>query len=242
MVATRYIHPHAIDAETADHDWGQDVVSEVVPNYPRWVAELCEPYLGKSVLEVGAGYGTVTQHFVKGREVVAVDSSPECFKMLEARFEGMPDVEVIGGDLRRLELERTFDSVVMINTLEHIPDDVGALVDLKALLNPGGRLVLYVPAFNFFYGPYDRKVGHQRRYTKAMMTAVMKEAGLQPLALQYVNVLGMAPWLVFTKWLKQDPADRWASKLWDRTGTVASRAIERHVRVPVGLNLFAVGA
>ena len=239
VAQARYIHPRALGVD-GEHDFGLDVVSEVVHNYPRWLAELCAPHLGDNTLEVGAGYGAVTQHFAAGRRLVVVDSSAECVKQLSRRFADRPDVEVHHDDLRTFEPNGLFDSVVMINTLEHIPDDVAALERLRQFLQPGGRAVIYVPAFNFLFSEYDRKVGHQRRYSKKMMTTVIEAAGMRTEQLRYANVLGLPAWLIFSKLLRQDPAERRAAQLWDRTGTVASRWIEQRVDPPVGLNLLAV--
>jgi SAM-dependent methyltransferase len=237
---TRYIHRRALRAGEGRHDFAQEVVSELVPNYPRWIAALCEPYLGAEVLEVGAGYGTVTQHLVEGRHLVAVDASPECAIALKERFNGRGNVEVHEADLREYQDDRRYDAVVMINTLEHIPDDVAALLTMKQYLRPGGRLVVYVPAHNCLFSDYDRKVGHQRRYDRKMLAAVIDEAGLKPIEVRPVNLLGIPAWFLFSRLLHQDPSDRWAARLWDQTGTVTTRWIEDRVRVPVGLNLLAV--
>jgi SAM-dependent methyltransferase len=235
----RYVHPRALSTE-GEHDFGLEAVSDVVSNYPRWIAELCEPHLGQTTLEVGAGYGVVTQYLATGRRLVVVDSSARCVEALRHRFAGHPDVEVQHADLREFEPGDLFDAVVMINTLEHIPDDVAALIGLKRFLRPAGRAVIYVPAFNFLFSDFDRKVGHQRRYSKQMMSAVIVEAGMTVAELRYANIVGLPAWLVLTKLLRKDPSDRRAAQLWDRTGTVASRWLERRIEPPIGLNLLAV--
>jgi SAM-dependent methyltransferase len=213
---TRYVHPRAV-IDGAQHDWGLDVVSDVVQNYPRWVAGLCQPFLGQSVLEVGAGFGAVTQHFEADR-IVAVDSSPACVAAMTERFDDRPEIEIVEGDLRTLDFAERFDSVVMINTLEHIPDDVAAVRSMAGHLRPGGRLVVYVPALNGLYSDFDRKVGHCRRYSKPMLRAVMGEAGLAVAELRYVNLLGVPAWFAFTKVLRREPSEGWAAERWDRTG------------------------
>jgi 2-polyprenyl-3-methyl-5-hydroxy-6-metoxy-1,4-benzoquinol methylase len=64
-----------------------------------------------------------------------------------------------------------FDSAVLINVLEHIDDDDGALRELPATLKPGGRLILRVPALALPYSDFDRKIGHYRRYRMAGLRA-----------------------------------------------------------------------
>ena len=89
--------------------------------------------------------------------MVASDVSPTCVRALRERFAGHPNVRVEDRDLRTLELDERFDSVLMVNVLEHIADDVEALRGPSRLLVPGGNVVVYVPALNGLYGALDRR-------------------------------------------------------------------------------------
>jgi hypothetical protein len=128
---------------------------------------------------------------------------------------------------------------VMINVLEHIEDDVGALASLRSVLNPGGNVVLYVPALNGLYGAWDRKVGHFRRYSKWRMREIAAEAGLIVGELRYVNLLAIPAWMAFSRSNIETTVGSSLS-IWDRVGVPAGRALESRVRVPVGLNLLAL--
>ncbi len=91
-------------------------------------------------------------------------------------------------------------TVVAINVLEHIEDHVSALRGLASLVEPGGTMVIWVPAYMALYGEFDRLVGHVRRYTPQTLTAAFIEAGLEPVTVRPVNVLGgLAWWLVVRK-------------------------------------------
>ncbi len=148
-----------------DHDANLDVADEHAPNYLSWIADLCRPHLGPRVLEVGAGYGAITARYQHGRQVVANDVSPSCVNVLRQRFADTPTVRIDDRDLRSLPYRHRFDSVLMVNVLEHIPDDVAALAQLGRAVVPGRTIVVYVPALNGLYGPWDRQVGHYRRYS-----------------------------------------------------------------------------
>ena len=191
--AARYTHPKALEAPAANgaHDHGLDVLAENAPNYLRWIADMIEPYLGNKVLDLGAGIGAVTTHYAPGREVVACDRSDTCVDALHRRFANAPNVTVVQGDLTELsDWGEHFESVVMLNVLEHIEDDVGVLSSLQALLQPGGRIVVYVPALNLLYGKMDRTLGHYRRYSKWRFKEIAAHAGLQIVTLRYVECAG----------------------------------------------------
>ena len=227
--------------QEGDHDADLDLASESAPNYLSWVAELCRPHLGHRVLEVGAGLGAITARYERGRDVVANDVSAPCVRALRERFADHPNVRVEDRDLRALDLDARFDSVLMVNVLEHIADDVEALRRLSWLLVPGGDVVVYVPALNGLYGALDEKVGHYRRYSVWRLCEVFREAGLEPMELRWVNFLAIPAWAAFSR---GDVDDRQRSgkllSLWDRTAVPAARFLEAHVRMPIGLNVLGV--
>lgn len=240
--AARYVHPRALaqPAESGEHDHNLDVADDSSPNYLRWIAELIEPHLGRRVLELGAGIGSITRFYADGRQVVASDLSSYCVESMRRRFAGVPNVLVAQSDLRQLEASGDrFDSVLMVNVLEHIEDDADVLRTLPSVLVPDGRIVIYVPALNGLYGQWDQKVGHFRRYSKWRMREVANVAGLAVVDLRYVNSLAIPAWLAFSR-TEVDRTQKGSLSIWDRTGVPLTRALETRVRPPLGLNLLAV--
>jgi len=240
--AARYVHPKALaaPADAGEHDAKLDVADENSPNYLAWIADLIRPHLGDSVLEVGAGIGSITRLYAQGRRVVATDLSTDCVAAMEDRFRSSPNITVLRSDLRETAAnDERFDSIVMVNVLEHIEDDAGALALLTRRLKPGGSIVVYVPALNGLYGPWDRKVGHFRRYSKWRMRAIAREAGAELTELRYVNALAIPAWIAFSR-TDVVKAQARSLSLWDRTGVPISRAIETRFRPPIGLNILAV--
>jgi SAM-dependent methyltransferase len=242
--ATRYVHPKAaaLVGQEGDHDADLELSGDSAPNYLSWVAELCGVRVGHRVLEVGAGLGAITARYERGREVVASDVSAPCVEALRQRFADHPNVRVEDRDLRDLGLEEQFDSVLMVNVLEHIADDVQALRGLGRVLVPGGNIVVYVPALNGLYGDLDYKIGHYRRYSVWRLREVFREAGLEPVELRWVNFIAIPAWAAFGRGDVNDPHR--SSKLlslWDRTAVPAGRFIESRVRMPIGLNVLGVG-
>ena len=129
--------------------------------------------------------------------------------------------------------------MVMINVLEHIADHVGALRAARRLVRPGGRVVLFVPAFPFAMSDFDRAVGHVRRYTTGSLRAALTEAGLEVEDLRYVNMPGLPAWFVGMRLLRMTPGEGRLLAVWDRFVVPAARRWEARHRPPFGQSVFA---
>jgi len=185
-------------------------------HYADWIYSLCEPHLGQEVLEIGAGHGELTQRLSHGRFVTATDLSKRCVEELQEQFEGVPNVEVRHADVAALGDSRRYDSVILVNVLEHIDDDVGALRDLRDMLKPGGNLIVFVPAFESLYSDFDRRIGHRRRYRRSRLISTVDKAGFRLVDARYVNSVGAVAWWLFARRLRQIPTQRWSVRLFDR--------------------------
>jgi len=250
--AARYVHPRSGDASTAgQHEYGLEIADDSAPNYQSWISDLARPYLGKRVLEIGAGLGAMSRFLSVGVDYfAATDVSDDCLQAMETRFVNSPNIHVYrhdvndeadpGGDGEK------FDSVVLVNVLEHIYDDEAALRRLSSQLVVGGHLIVYVPALKGLYGSWDRKIGHLRRYSKPRMAQVAREAGLEVVLCRYVNLIGIPAWLAFSRFgVRRNVGgdDKGPGKelaLWDRTAVPSSRFVESRVQIPIGLNVLCV--
>jgi glycosyltransferase involved in cell wall biosynthesis len=238
----RSIPPAEFDDSDAELS---DVLStlEEADNYADWIYRLIQPHLGDHVLEIGAGHGELTERLRRDARVTATDLSKRCVDSLALRFDGCDDVEVLQADVAALGTEgRTFDSVVLINVLEHIDDDADALGDLRELLAPGGRLCVFVPAFEGLYSDFDRKIGHRRRYRRSQLATTFDRAGFEVIDARYVNTVGAVAWWLFSRQLGQVPTQRWSVKLYDRVGVPIIRQLEAGRAPRFGQSLLCIGA
>jgi glycosyltransferase involved in cell wall biosynthesis len=164
--------------------------------YNRWVYELIRPYLGRDILEIGAGIGNMTRHYLAHGSITATDISPYCLRELRRTFAEYPQVQVDELDISRNSYPRTeiYDTVVCLNVLEHLEDDVEALRHMRSLLKPGGRIVLYVPSNPRLYCEIDRGVGHYRRYVVEELRAKMLRAGFRLAHVRSHNLIGALGW------------------------------------------------
>ena len=209
--------------------------------YRDYQLSLLGPHLGASVFEVGSGLGDFSAMLTGARRLVVSDTDPICLDALRRRFDGDPRVDVLEVDLDvPVRLAEHVDSVLAMNVLEHILDDVTALRELAELLVPAGAVVLWVPAYPALYGDFDRLVGHHRRYTPATLRATVEAAGLVPELLKPVNLLGGIAWWAAVRRGGAGSASPRLVKAYDRLVVPVTRAVERHWTPPFGQSLLCV--
>ena len=171
-------------------------------NYMQWLEDLCRPHLGDRCLEIGSGHGDLAERLAPGREFVVSDLSESCLTVLKQRFADAPNVGVQVFDVMDVEHEAEFDTIIMTNVLEHIEDDLEAITKLRRALRPGGRLVVYVPAFPALYSEFDRQLGHCRRYKRRQLDELLKSADYRVVDSRYVNSIGTFGWWLYCRVLK----------------------------------------
>jgi glycosyltransferase involved in cell wall biosynthesis len=171
--------------------------------YNRWVWQRVQPFVGQRVLEAGAGNGTMTR-FLYGRElIVATDTETAYVDRLRNAFRRRPGVVVERFDLESDDphelAHHRFDTVLAINVLERTSDDNKALRNAHALLEDGGRVVIFVPAGPSLFGSMDRGIGHQRRYTKNELLAKLEESGFEVESIGFQNRAAKLAWWLNAK-------------------------------------------
>jgi SAM-dependent methyltransferase len=135
------------------------------------------PAAGGVVFDVGAGNGFVAQGLMAaGFEVVAVE--PGAAGARNARRRGLPHV-VCATTTEAGFRPGSWPAAGLFDVVEHVLDDVGFLRDIGHLLQPGGRLYLTVPSYSVLWSHEDVAAGHQRRYSRAALTGVLREAGYE---------------------------------------------------------------
>jgi glycosyltransferase involved in cell wall biosynthesis len=215
---------------------------EVLHRYNGFLWDLMQPFIGRRVLEVGAGTGLLTRFLAKRERVLATELDPEYVDLLRRTFADKPNVEVRPLDLARLAADgippRSFDTVVCSNVLEHIEDDGKALAAMRDVLEPGGRVVLIVPALQSLYGSIDRAIHHYRRYSRTELTDKLERAGLAVEHVSYFNMLGVPGWFLNARVLKRSSVPGVQARIND--WLVPWLRLERRFGPPVGMSLLAV--
>ncbi len=167
--------------------------------YNRWTLDKVAPFLGRRLLEAGAGVGNLSQLLLERERLVLADYEPLYIARLRQRFGYCPHVRVLQADLTDpLALEslqnEQLDTILSSNVLEHIEQDVVVLESFFRLLPRGGHAILIVPACKGLYSPIDAALGHYRRYTKDDLSEKMRSVGFEVAYAAQFNKLGGLGW------------------------------------------------
>ncbi|HEX8494144.1 MAG TPA: methyltransferase domain-containing protein [Pyrinomonadaceae bacterium] len=160
-----------------------------------FVEEICRK-LGQDelrILDVGCGTGANLELLGKYGKAEGVDVSLAALDFCRAR--GLTNVRQ--GEAEKLPYEDgSFDLVTALDVVEHLDDDVAGLREMRRVLRPGGRALLFVPAFMFLWGVQDDVSHHRRRYTLPGLRRILREAGYEVERATYANISFFAPiWL-----------------------------------------------
>jgi SAM-dependent methyltransferase len=215
---------------------------EHAENYNRWLADLTRPYLGDDPVEAGSGLGgNAALWLANGLPRLTVSElDEEAVERLRQRFAADGRVDVAQIDLATAPAA-SHSSCVALNVLEHIEDDVAALRGAARLVRPGGAVVMFAPAFQFAAGPFDRAIGHFRRYTRVTISRAYENAGLRVASVRYVNAPGLLAWFVSVRMLGHTPREGVLLRAWDRGVVPLIRKGERRFAPPFGQSVLAVG-
>jgi SAM-dependent methyltransferase len=218
---------------------------QLAGRYTDWIAEQIRPHCGRRVLEVGAGIGNVTGRLLAHAEYVcALEPNPACFEALRRSFSGVPTLECRHWRIEDCTLEfvssREIDTIVCVNVLEHLEDDLQTLKKLRAMLHaPDGRLLLVVPAVPAAYGSMDAALGHYRRYSRGRLRSLLLQAGFSIRSLRYSNLIGLLGWTVNARVLRRVQQSNGQIKIFDRLIVPWSSQLERIIPPPIGMTLVA---
>jgi|SRR5579871_1363544 len=213
-------------------------VFSLARNWKNYWGSLIRPYLGKHVLEVGAGIGANTELLCSSEQErwISLEPDESLSETITERLEQHPYrhiVDVRVGSIGSISLDEKFDSILYIDVLEHIQDDRRELELASKLLKSGGTLIVLAPAHQRLYSPFDRSVGHFRRYSIDSLLSVGPPS-LNVLKLIYVDAAGLLASSANLLYLRQSLPTAGQIRFWDRYLVPLSARIDPWLRFRLG--------
>jgi len=177
-------------------------------HYNRWIFNKLEKFLGTRILDIGSGTGNMIELFLpKAEKIVCLELFPENIEYMKNRFSNNKKVEFLLGDFVSSDIcydIYSFDTITCVNVLEHLEHDFIALKKMKNIVGSKGKIILFVPAFQFLYGTMDIASGHYRRYSPGVLKNYAEALDLKIISNFYINIFGIIPWYVKGKLLKRN--------------------------------------
>ena len=211
--------------------------------YNSWLWEQVSPYIGKRILEVGSGIGTMTRYFLGRELVLATELDQQYLQRLQRAFANRPNLAVRSLDLNeplpQWVPESQLDTILCCNVLEHIEDDEAVLSRFAQSLPSGGRVVLIIPALKRLYGEIDKAIHHYRRYDREEIVAKLERAGFRVETTKFFNIAGVPGWYLNSCLLKRKTVPGIQARL--NSLLVPLLRLEKYLPLPWGMSLLAVG-
>ncbi len=209
-------------------------------NWKAYLGRQISPFLGARVLEVGAGIGSNTHMLYAGQaRWVCLEPDHSMARRLKADRTLPAACEVVEGTLSDVVEDATFDTVLYVDVLEHVERDGDELSRAMKKLAPGGRLVVTAPAYQSLYSPFDKAIGHYRRYDRHSLQAVAPyEARL--IRTRYLDSVGLAASLASRVLLNRSLPTRGQIWLWDSLMVPLSRVLDPASAFSFGKSILVV--
>ena len=125
-------------------------------------------------LEVGSGIGNISKYFIQNNYSITLSDVDEFYlNHLKKDFLNSSNAkDFISIDLQKKDfqteyenLKESFDTIIMLNVLEHLENDEYAIKNCRFMLKDNGSFIILVPAYRFLYSAMDKELNHYRRYT-----------------------------------------------------------------------------
>jgi len=199
-----------LDVNYAKHD-GFVILQSLrrARKFNRWLYAQISDHVGDEVLEAGCGIGNLTEQMLDRPRLVCMDYEQFYVDRIRDAYGHLANFSVDRGDLtnrddlRRLIAGNPVDTVVCLNVVEHIKDDVGVLRNFHESLKPGGKAIILVPHSMELSCGLDEALGHYRRYTKESLSDALKQAGFRVVSVKGFNRVGALGWRISGKVLRK---------------------------------------
>jgi 2-polyprenyl-3-methyl-5-hydroxy-6-metoxy-1,4-benzoquinol methylase len=212
-------------------------------NWKRyWISQLA-PFVKGDVLEIGAGIGSNTRklRYLSTGQWLCLEPDELLVTELRGRVATnlSSPVEVVCGTVNSLPEGKLFDTALYIDVLEHIANDVAEIAAVARHIRSGGHIIVLSPAHQILYSPFDRAIGHQRRYNRASLRRCTPPSG-RSIMMRYLDSAGYFLSLANRIVLHQASPTLQQIRFWDHYILPFSQLIDPWVGFRFGKSILGV--
>ena len=213
-------------------------------NWKAYYGSLLKPHFGQRVLEVGAGLGATTLSLYDETvpEWICLEPDNDFYHLLEKRIRNkeLPAAcKAIHGTLATLDPHELYDTIIYIDVMEHIQDDKAEARAAAEHLRPGGKLIVLSPAHQWLFTPFDRAIGHFRRYSRRALSMIGPEHCAE-IKIFYLDSAGMLLSLANKLFLRRSMPTVQQILIWDRWVVPVSRVLDRILFFRLGKSIVGI--
>ena len=217
--------------------------------FNKWMYDQFKHQLKGEILEIGSGIGNISRLVIsEGHCITLSDYNEEYCEILKNEFSATKNVrEILSIDLLHPDFNNKydayrekFDSIFLLNVIEHIKEDDMAVKNCRYLLRQAGHLILLAPAYSWLYSSFDKQLGHFRRYTLRSLGELLKGNNFNILSGSYFNFAGIGGWLLFGKILNQKKLSSREMSAFNRIVPIA-KLIDKLFAKKSGLSIIVSG-
>lgn len=217
--------------------------------FNKWMYDQFKHQLKGEILEIGSGIGNISKLVIEdGHSITLSDYNEEYYETLKKSFISEKNVkEILRIDLLHPDfqkeysaLKEKFDSIFLLNVIEHIENDVAAVKNCRYLLKSNGHLILLAPSYSWLFSSFDKQLGHHRRYSLRSLKTLLERNNFTILSASHFNFAGICGWLLFGKILNQRMLGNNEMSVFNKIVPVA-RILDKLFANKIGLSVIVTG-
>ncbi len=218
------------------------VLFQHATHWKKYFSGKIRPFINGNVLEVGAGLGSTALLLNDGKadQWLMLEPDKNMSASLKKKIDNKefpPNCRILKGTIS--QVNTTSDTIIYIDVLEHIIEDKEEMKKAAALLNKGGHIIVLSPAFQFLYSPFDKAIGHCRRYNKKMLREITPDGTMQ-VSSRYYDTTGFVAALMNKLFLRQKYPTLKQVRFWDNWLIPVSKITDRIFFHCFGKTIIAV--
>ncbi len=214
-------------------------------NWKSYWKSRINKFIKGNVLDVGAGIGATAELFINDKRINSwFFLEPDKYLASELASKIQTNIfsdkfEILNCITADLNADKSFNTILYIDVLEHIENDLSELACASKLLSHDGYILIVVPAHQILFSNFDKHVGHYRRYNKSTLRKVIP-SDLQIVKMEYLDSIGVLASFASKFILKAVSPSKLQVKIWDTLFVSLSKVIDPIIFHAVGKSIICV--